>query len=61
MANKGQGWRRETDLSPRVKYFTDRSKVVLLLWINMLFLSYVCYVFLHACLLVPCGHLLGKD
>ena len=28
--NKGRGWRRETDLIPPVKYFTDRSKAVLL-------------------------------
>ena len=26
--------RRETSLSPPVKYFTDRSKAALLLWIN---------------------------
>ena len=25
------------------------------------FLSCVCYAFVHACLYVPCGHLLGKD
>ena len=27
-----QVWRRKTGLSPPVKYFTDRSKAVLLLW-----------------------------
>ena len=27
----------------------------------MLFLSCVCYAFVRVCLLVPCGHLLGKD
>ena len=52
---------RETGLSPPVKYFTDRSKTVLLLWIFYVFvLSCVCYVFVHVCLYVLCGHLLGK-
>ena len=36
-------WRRETGLSPPVKYFTDGSKAVLLLWIV--------YVFSVLCLL----------
>ena len=33
--NLGLGWRRENGLNvnPPVKYFTDRSKAVLLLWI----------------------------
>ena len=26
----------------------------------MFFLSCVCYAFVHVCLFVPCGHLLGK-
>ena len=26
----------------------------------MLFLSCVCYAFMRVCLLLPCGHLLGK-
>ena len=53
--------RRETGLSPPVKYFTDRSKAVLLLWIFYVFvLSCVCYVFVHVCLYVLYGHLLGK-
>ena len=43
--NKGRGWRRKTGLSPPVKYFTDRSKAVLLLWIFYVFvLTCVCYV-----------------
>ena len=42
---------------PPVKYFSDRSKAVLLL---CFFLSFVCYAFVHVCLCVPCGHLLGK-
>ena len=49
----------ETGLSPPVKYCTDRSKVVLLLWIIYVFLSFVCYAFVRVCLFVPCGHLLG--
>ena len=56
--NKGWGWRRKTGLNHPVKYFTDRSKAVLFLWI--FFLSCVCYVFVRVCLFVPCGHLLGK-
>ena len=56
-----RGWRCETGLSPPVKYFTDRSKAVLLLWIFYVFvLSCVCYVFVRVCLYVLCGHLLGK-
>ena len=48
-------------LSPPVKYFTDRSKAVLLLWIFYIFvLSCVCYAFVSVCLCVPCGYLLGK-
>ena len=27
----------------------------------MFFLSCVCYTFVHVCLFVPSGHLLGKD
>ena len=54
-------WRRETGLSPPVKYFTDRYKAVLLLWIFYVFvLSCVRYVFVRICLYVLCGHLQGK-
>ena len=35
-------------------------EISLLLWIFYVFLSYVCYAFVHVCLYVPCGHLLGK-
>ena len=49
-----------TGLSPPVKYFTDRSKVELLLWIVYVFLSCVCYALVHVCWYVPCGHMLGK-
>ena len=38
--NKRRGWRCETGLSTPVKYFTDRSKAVLLLWI------FLCYLYL---------------
>ena len=45
-------------LSPPVKYFTDRSKAVLLLWIFYVFvLSCVCYVLcasVYMCFLVTC-------
>ena len=47
------------DIRHSVKYFTDRSKAVLLLWIFYVFLSCVCYAFVCVCLYVPCGHLLG--
>ena len=49
------GLNRETGLSPPIKYFTDRSKAVLLLWIFYVFLSCACYAFGS-----PRGHLLGK-
>ena len=56
--NQGWGWRRETGLSPPVKYFTDRSKAVLLLWIFYVFVrSCVCYVLcasVYMCFVVTC-------
>ena len=59
--NQGWGWRLETGLSPPVKYLTDPSEAVLLLWIFYVFvLSCVCYVFVRVCLYVLCGHLLGN-
>ena len=51
---------RKVGLSLPVKYFTDRSKAVLLLWIIYLISVLFCYDFMHVCLLMPCGHLLGK-
>ena len=51
---------RETALIPPVKYFTDGSQAVLLLWIIYVSLPCVCYAFVHVCLFVPCGHLLGN-
>ena len=41
--------RRETGLSPPVKYFTDRSKAVLLLWIFYVFFSVLCSLCLCVC------------
>ena len=56
--NWGWGWRRWAGLSPPVKYFTDRSKAVLLLWIFCVFvLSCVCYVLcasVYMCFVVTC-------
>ena len=56
--NQGRGWRRETGLSPPVKYFTDRSKAVLLLRI---FYVLFCLVFpmplcasVYMCLVITC-------
>ena len=44
--------RRKTGLSPPVKYFTDRSKAVLLLWIFYVFCSVLCLLCLCARLFV---------
>ena len=44
--------RRETGLSPPVKYFTDRSKAVLLLWIFYGFFSVLCLLCLCARLFI---------
>ena len=54
--NEWLGWRRETGLSPTVKYFYDRSKAVLLLWIFVLSISCVFHAFasVHCCLVVTC-------
>ena len=43
-----------------VKYFTDRSKAMLLLRIIYVIFVLFCYVVMRVCLLMPCGHLLGK-
>ena len=54
----GRCWRLKTGLSPPVKYFTDCSKAVLLLWIFYVFvLSCVCYVLcapVYMCFVVTC-------
>ena len=47
-------------LNPSVKYFTDRSKAVLLLWIFYGVFSVLCLLcFVRVCLYVLCGYLLG--
>ena len=53
-------WRRETGLSSPVKYFTDRSKGVLFLWIICVCVCVLCFSCIRVCSLQPCGHLLGK-
>ena len=52
----GRGWRRETDFSLSVTYFTDLSKAVLTLWIICVFLSCVSHAFasVHCFLVVTC-------
>ena len=58
---KGEVGVRLDRFGPSSKIFSDRSKLVLLLWIFYVFvLSYVCYVLVRVCLYVLCGHLLGK-
>ena len=50
-------WRRETGLSPPVKYFTDHSKAVLLSGSFLLLMSCVSHAFaasVHCCLVVTC-------
>ena len=48
---------------PSSKYYncTDRSKAVLLLWIIYVISVLFCYAFMHVCLLMLCGRLLGKS
>ena len=51
--------RRKTGLSPPVKYFTDRSKAVLLLWIFYVFFFCLAFVMplcasVYMCLVVIC-------
>ena len=59
--NLGWGWCTvKPGLNPPVKYFTDRSKAVLLCGSFMFFLSCVCHAFVRVCLYVPCCHRLGK-
>ena len=47
----GLVWRRETGFGPPVKYFTDRSRAVLLLWIFYVF-SVLCWLCLCARLFI---------
>ena len=53
------GWRRKTRLSHPVKYFTGRSKAMLLLWIIFV-INVSCVSCFLVCSLQPFGHLLGK-
>ena len=57
--NQGWCWRRETGLSPPVKYFTDRSNAVHLLWILyavlVLFLLCLCARLFICALWSPAG------
>ena len=58
--NYGRGWRRETGLSPPLKYFIDRSKAVLLLWFFYVFFSvlrllYLCARLFKCALWSPAG------
>ena len=44
--NHGRGWRRETGLSPPMKYFTDRSKAVIIFCGSVVLCkSCVCHAF----------------
>ena len=47
-------------LSPPVKYCYWPSKAVPLLWIIYVSSVFFCYAFMHVCLLMLCGRLLGK-
>ena len=47
-------------ICPPLEYFTDRSGVVLLLWIICVFLV-LCFLCFCVCSLMLCGHLLGAD
>ena len=58
--NTGWGWRSETNLSPPIKYLLTVPRRYFFCGSPMLFLSCVCYAFVRVCLLLPCGHLLGK-
>ena len=50
--NQGLGWRRETGLSPPVKYFTDSSNAVHFLWIFYGGFSVLCLLCLCARLFI---------
>ena len=51
--------RRETGLSPPVKYFTDLSKAILFLWIICV-MYVLCLACFRVCSLLPCSHLKGR-
>ena len=46
-------------LSPPIEYFTDHSKVLLLLWINAV-IFVLCLLCFRVCSMLPCSHLKGK-
>ena len=60
-----RAYERYIPLSPPLKYFTDRSKVVLfcgsfMSFFVFCFLSEFAMPIVRVVLYVPCGHLLGK-
>ena len=52
--------RRETGLSSPVKYFYCPFQGVTSFVDHSCYFCIVCYAFVRVCLLMPCGHLLGK-
>ena len=50
----------EDRFKPSSKIFLPTVAAVLLLWIIYVSSVLFCYAFMHVCLLMPCGHLLGK-
>ena len=40
--------------------YQQAFEAMLLLWIISVISVLFCYAFMHVCLLMPCGHLLGK-
>ena len=48
-------------LCVRVRLFINVLYCGASLWIIYVILSCICYAFVRVCLLMPCGHLLGKD
>ena len=50
---------RKSCYKPPWKYFTDRSKAVLFLWIICV-INVLCFSCFCVCSLLPCGHLLGE-
>ena len=58
---KGEAGALWIRFKPSSKNFTDRSKAVLLLWIiYVISQSCIWNAFVRVCLLILCGHLLGK-
>ena len=61
ICTKGGGWHCETGLCPLVKSLLTVPRRYFFCGSFILILSCVCYDFVRVCLLMPCGHLLGKD